>query len=262
MTSTLPVTLGGMQLIGVEVPTFFDRVGRMDAAIHQVIGGDRVVQVLGPDTQRRELTGYFVGPAAAENCQLLEAMRDAGQPLLLTIGVWAEYVLVTTVVVRYAALGTVLRYTVQAEPLSVSLGDPIVTTQTILSGVLADMQQFCDAIDGLSTNFPGVGTLQEQSTNAAVLASTNYQSGDLTTTDLSAPAQNLQSLIGSSGAEIADVTTNASDSDLVASSNDLLTSLNATQALALGVQAGGYFNRANLLLAQLNGLPSPLLIHS
>jgi hypothetical protein len=53
------------------------------------------------EPQRRQFEGCFLGPLAAERGQVLEAMRDAMNPIILTIGAWTELVVITGLTIRY-----------------------------------------------------------------------------------------------------------------------------------------------------------------
>ena len=262
MANTLPVTIGGLQLFGLEVPTYFDRGGRVRVAVHHVIGGDRVVQVLGTDPQRRELTGCFIGPQAAERGQLLEAMRDAASPLMLTIGAWTEYVLIVSVVVRYAEKGSVVRYLIEAEALPPS-GTVITTTEAALvSGLLADVSQSSAILGGVSASSVSVSSVQTALSSATTSVSSSYQSGNLISADLTTPGLSVMNMISASGNDISSVNENAETSGLVADASDLTRATNDAQALASATQAGGYLNRAGALLSALDGTAFLPVIYS
>ena len=262
MTESLPVTLGGLRLVGVEVPTFFDRVGRLRAAVHHTLGGDKVLQVLGTDPQRRQLSGYFIGPAAADSGELLEALRDAATPIMLTIGTWTEYVLIVSVAIRYAEQGSVIRYFIEAEALPSSSTNFLVTTQSIVSDILSDIAQSENVLGSIQDQSESEGVVQSGLALASQSIAVSSQGSGGLPADIATPGQNLQGLLTSVSSSISMLAVSAGPGNFVSDSEDLGLALRAAGVIALLVQAGGYVNRAYSSQLQMSGGTSLPLVHS
>ncbi len=94
MTDTT-VTLGDFTFGRYEVPEQIPFGGEQRLVVHELVGGTRVVDAMGPVTRPIEWSGIFVGSAALQRALYLDGLRKAGKPLALT---WSE--LSFSVVVR------------------------------------------------------------------------------------------------------------------------------------------------------------------
>ncbi len=137
----MPVTLGLLRLAALEVPVSYSRGATMQPLVHRLIGGGRVVQLMGEDPQVRELEGCFVGPNAVDRALTLEAMRDAGLPVMLTIGAWSELVIITVVTLIYTSRGAVIAYRLRAEAVASQIGLIVQTVSSIAQAALLDLGQ-------------------------------------------------------------------------------------------------------------------------
>jgi hypothetical protein len=79
----IAVTLGGVAFQGFEVPQRIEISGGQHLAIHDLIGGGRVVDALGQDAGRIEFSGAFSGSDASIRAQLLDAATALGAQLPL-----------------------------------------------------------------------------------------------------------------------------------------------------------------------------------
>jgi hypothetical protein len=73
--------------------------GKHSLACHKLIGGQRVIDAMGPDDDPIKWSGRFQGSYATAKGRAVDALRSAGQPVLLT---WDQFVY--TVVVEDAKL--------------------------------------------------------------------------------------------------------------------------------------------------------------
>jgi len=89
------LTLGGTQFGRYEVPEHIPFGGEQRLNVHRLIGGKKVVDVLGVDPVNPEWSGFFIGPNALTRARQIKVMMEAGAPLALT---WSE--LSYTVVIR------------------------------------------------------------------------------------------------------------------------------------------------------------------
>ncbi len=80
------VTLGPVQFQGIEVPEHINLGGAQGLAVHQLLGGARVVQALGRNDDDLTWSGYLEGPYAESRAIMLDNIRQSGQPIKLTFG--------------------------------------------------------------------------------------------------------------------------------------------------------------------------------
>ncbi len=260
MADTLPVSIGGIQLLGAEVPSFFDRGGELRTVSLKTISGDRVIQVVGSQPSRRELLGCFLGAGAIERAEALESLRDAAIPVLLSIGIWTEYVLVTGVTLRYAERGALVEYLVQAESLVAPLEQVVTTAIAAAGAIVSDLAQGLSTLEGIGTAVPA--ELTSELSSAQTATTTSFAAGSGVVADFNTPATSLMSLIGSTGLQLASVSSRAPSGSLVANGLDLQQAVDESGNLAALVQAGGYVNRAEFGAASLSGSSFSPSIHS
>lgn len=98
--AAVAVTLGGVEFRDFEIPVEIAFGGIQRLAVHQPVGGGRVVDVLGASPGEIKFGGTFSGPDAALRAQILDVARDAGATLPLTWGGFAYNV----VIVSFSAL--------------------------------------------------------------------------------------------------------------------------------------------------------------
>ncbi len=78
------VNLGNIVLDGFEVPPRIEFGGKQHVVVHALIGGARVVDVLGRDDATIRWHGVLSGSAGADRARILDQMRVAGDTILLT----------------------------------------------------------------------------------------------------------------------------------------------------------------------------------
>ncbi len=78
------VIIDEITLANFEVPERIALPGRQKVVIHQMIGGKRVLDVLGVEYDALTWSGIINGPDASSRVQLFEAKRDAGKVVTLT----------------------------------------------------------------------------------------------------------------------------------------------------------------------------------
>ena len=88
--------LGPVMFQAFEVPERLRFGGRQRLSVHQLPGGGRVVDAMGPDEGPLSWSGVFSGPNAASRVRLLEGLRRDGLPLLLAWAGWRYTVLIET----------------------------------------------------------------------------------------------------------------------------------------------------------------------
>lgn len=95
MTTQQSVVLGPVTLRGFEVPEQIVFGGGQRVAVHELIGGGRVVDTLGAAAEEIVFAGVFSGPDAALRMQSLDAARAAGLVLPLSWGNFSYSVIIT-----------------------------------------------------------------------------------------------------------------------------------------------------------------------
>ncbi len=240
-----PVVLGGFSFLDFEVPETITLPVKQAVAVHRLIGGERVLDAMGPDYGDIAWSGTMLGAFAEMRAQSLKNLADAGQPLALTWGTWAFTVLPYQIALKegYQRIAYTIRCAVIRDD-SAAPGDVLAdlnasVTQdmaaalaqggTALEGALATAQ---GTILGLAPILPGsAGVASALTTVAGVQGIAGAIAGTATT------------LLSRLGAGSAALTTP------VASIADLAAAANATGSLAQAASAGAYLGRAGANLA-------------
>jgi hypothetical protein len=87
------LTLGPITFADFSIPELMPAGGSQVLKVHQLIGGQRVVDAMGPDNRTIAWKGLFWGDNALEQAQQVDALRVLGQPLGLSWG-WGSYTVV------------------------------------------------------------------------------------------------------------------------------------------------------------------------
>lgn len=99
--ATGPLTLGGFAFADMELPEGIQCGGQQQVAAHQLPGGGRIVDAMGPSEAPITWSGIFLGPDAATRSQQLSEMRRAGQVVPLAWGGTVVPVIVTEVLIDW-----------------------------------------------------------------------------------------------------------------------------------------------------------------
>lgn len=97
--SDIALILGPVVFQDFEIPACIGFGGKQRLAIHQLVGGGRVVDALGRDDTEIVFQGVFSGADATLRARALDELRVAGQPLPLTWDVFYYSVIIS----RFAA---------------------------------------------------------------------------------------------------------------------------------------------------------------
>jgi hypothetical protein len=79
-----PIKLGPIDLQDFEIPQSVRFGGRHRLAIHALVGGQRIVERLGPDDDDIQFQGIFSGPDAESRARAFDDLRLSGEILWLT----------------------------------------------------------------------------------------------------------------------------------------------------------------------------------
>lgn len=80
----MPLILGSIAFSDMEVPSEINFSGAYSAAKHQLIGGGRVIDMMGDNPDPIEWTGTFIGPDAAPRARAVDALKQSGQSVTLS----------------------------------------------------------------------------------------------------------------------------------------------------------------------------------
>lgn len=89
------VILGNFEFQGFEVPESITPGATQTVIKHRLTGGKKVVDVTGVDYDPITWSGWITGGDAADRVAVLEAMRDKGKALTLTLDEYAFLVVIT-----------------------------------------------------------------------------------------------------------------------------------------------------------------------
>ncbi|MHA3052534.1 hypothetical protein [Acinetobacter sp. ANC 4640] len=83
--SATRLILGDFEFLDFEVPERIQILGKQKTVIHQMIGGKRVIDVLGTEYDPIRWSGIITGSESSSRVQALEQIRDAGNVVTLTL---------------------------------------------------------------------------------------------------------------------------------------------------------------------------------
>ncbi|MGY6770159.1 hypothetical protein [Komagataeibacter sp. NFXK3] len=153
--ASAPVTIGSLTLTGMEVPRLIRDGGTQQVAVHRLPGGGRVIDAVGNDPDRLELTGTFVGPTAIERARVLKQMRIAGVPVPFSGAGLSLMVRIVQYSYDYAQKGVVIPYRLVLEqPPQLAASTNVVSGLSALVG--ADTGS---ALSGLTDALAEVSTI-------------------------------------------------------------------------------------------------------
>jgi len=93
--------LGDFEFLDFEIPERLVVPGRQKTVTHQMIGGARVIDVLGVEYDAFSWSGIITGANASDRVTALERMRDAGKQITLTLDSYSFTVVITNFVPVY-----------------------------------------------------------------------------------------------------------------------------------------------------------------
>jgi hypothetical protein len=137
--SNVAVILGAIAFQDFEVPEKIVFGGAQRVAVHELIGGGRVVDALGYDDAEISFAGVFSGGDAVARAQALDAMRASGEVVSLT---WDSY-FYTVIIAQFVAdyekpwwIPFALRCVVVADP-AAEIANIVATTESLISADIA-----------------------------------------------------------------------------------------------------------------------------
>lgn len=143
------VLLGAFIPTGLDVPEKLPFGGTQQTTVHKLLGGAKVIDLMGPDEHDITLEGILTGPLAAANALIIDTMRQTGQAVPLIWPGDARTVIVTAFQCQYANGGAILHYSITC----MVIPDVLSNAAGSLLGQLAT-----DANTGLSAGIASLAT--------------------------------------------------------------------------------------------------------
>ncbi|MCE2563663.1 hypothetical protein [Komagataeibacter sp. FNDCF1] len=182
--ASAPVTIGGLTLTGMEVPQFIRDGGTQQVAVHRLPGGNKIVDAVGNDPDRLELSGTFVGPTALARARALKQMRIAGLPVAFSGAGLSLMVRIVQYAYDYRQKGVVIPYRLVLEQpalapaagtlasgLSALVGTDAASALSGITAAISDVSTIADNITGqLSTVVGQVTPIADMAGAGGVLA--------------------------------------------------------------------------------------------
>jgi hypothetical protein len=104
------VTLGGIGLFGMEVPATMPWGGQQRLVVHELIGGGRVVDVMGAVPDDISWSGSFTGPDAVDRALAIDDLRQAGAQIQLLWATFSYDVVIKSFSADYGNAGVLIPY--------------------------------------------------------------------------------------------------------------------------------------------------------
>ena len=108
-----PVSIGNVTLEGFEVPDAIPFGGQQQLTTHKLVGGNRVIDAMGPDEKEISFTGKFFGANATDKANTLDEMRKSAIPVDLIWGQYFRRVIIADFDCSYTLVGSLLPYTLK-----------------------------------------------------------------------------------------------------------------------------------------------------
>lgn len=104
------VSIGGVDLAGMEVPATMPFGGTQATVVHDLPGGGRVVDTMGAHDRDADWSGTFLGVSAVSRARSLDQLRISGKAVVLN---WADFrktVVVKSFEAEYGYAGGMVPY--------------------------------------------------------------------------------------------------------------------------------------------------------
>lgn len=151
------VSLGGIDLAGLEIPEKLNWGGQQRTVQHKLPGGARIIDLMGADDADIKWSGYFQGPLSSIRARSIDAMRIAGVPVPLTWPGFTRLVIVSDFVCSQERGGYLLPYSVTCTVIPTPPGP---ATPSLLGQIASDIGDAIGLPDLLQTITPVMATAQ------------------------------------------------------------------------------------------------------
>jgi len=169
--SDITLTLGDISFQGFEVPASICLTGKQRLAIHRLMSGAQIIDVLGRDKETIEWGGVLSGADASARACELDRLRLAGTPLDLSWDIYSFEVLIEGFVADYRSPSWI-PYTVSCavvQDLSSPVTEAVVAAIDLIAADVATAGQYT-SVTGFQTSMTAGGILPGSAAYAASLA--------------------------------------------------------------------------------------------
>ena len=234
------VTIGGVDLSSLEVPASMPWGGDQRLAVHELVGGGRQVDVLGPTEADIEWSGYFTGASSVGRARRLDALRLAGNQVALTWADFSRQVVIKSFRADYTRAGAVVPYRITCV---VVTANAVTAAPTLLSQLGSDVTSAL----GLSSLLPAAQSAI-QTVQAALPIGAVLTGGSPAFIALQGAVGTAGTAVGAAqtlaGSQLTAVATQANASgQIFGGSAGLLAASAAQDASAAASQAAGFVGR-------------------
>ncbi len=237
------VTLGPVVFESFEVPAEIRFGGAQRLAVHQLPGGARLIDAMGPDEATIAFSGILSGPNAETRALTLDALRAAGLVLPFSFGLFAYSVVIAEFLALYQSAAWIpyrIALLVVSDAATV-IADAASLASTPLNDI-ATAAAFAPATIDFA---PAQSALSVS--GATTLGTSAYQSA---TSAVSSLQNAIASAIASQSSAQAALAAPLAGTDATAGAAALSSAVSTTGALAGLQQAASFTGRAAGLLAQ------------
>lgn len=230
------VSIGPVRLAGFEVPNCVYFGGSQRMAIHRLAGGQRVLELLGPEDSDIWFSGVFTGPDADTRARTFDSLRTTGVTVQLT---WQSFQYDVVLRVFRASYKNPwwISYTVGLIVVRNGDGTPVNLTSPA-SPIQADILAAIAALQGTAVDLSPLSTLTDIQSALVFGSEANLAAISRLTQAASAVAEQIRTI----GNQFVTDTAAASANQQFLS--DVVVQMSMAQSLASLSTAQGYISRA------------------
>lgn len=239
------LVLGTVVFQAFEVPSGIRFGGRQLTAIHQLIGGQRVVDCMGPSDSEISFSGVFSGSDATERARMLDSLRIAGTPVRLTWDAFYYTVILKQFDGDYEN-SVWIPYRISCAVVRDEATALVQGTNSLLDQALANVTEAASQSDGAGIDFTNIQTLlaAPDATSLGSAAFVTAQSA------IGSTQSAIAARVGVAEATLQSLISGNPDPDTPESlAANVLASATAAQQLAALSIGGAYLGKAALTLS-------------
>jgi len=179
--SDVTLSLGNVSFQGFEVPSAVCLAGKQRLAIHRLMSGAQIIDVLGRDKETVEWKGILSGENAPARACEIDRLRLAGMALVLSWDVYSFLVLIDAFTADYRNPWWI-PYTISCtvvQDMSSPVADVVVAAVDLIAADVATAAQYAD-VSGFQATVMAGGIVPGSAAYAGSLAAGIAAQSDLT----------------------------------------------------------------------------------
>lgn len=202
--------VGDIEFTGLEVPESVTVGAKQQLVVHKLVGGRRIVDVLGVDYDNLSWSGWMTGATAGDRVTELEILRDAGAPLTFNMDGYYFSVIIQSFSARFEH---VYRRNYSIDLLVVSRLDAPITANalagTLDSLINSDVGESLGLASIINSDVVtnSINTVKDAVSQVQGFANATIDTVQTVIRPLVAAQQVVQSVIAQVGASVNDITT-------------------------------------------------------